>query len=215
MPLTPSLGHFRPVRGVASAQGGFTLFELLVVVAIIVVLAGMAFPAFQGVQERARKVQAKNDLIQMVTAVTAFYTEYGRYPVLSTIGANGTYDDTNNDQLFNVLRGTASQGEQLGLNPRKIAFINPPVAKDATAPKLGIGQGDGKYYDPWGTPYRVRLDVNYSNWVQTNPPYQNAPSWDGVNGGALAWSYGKDKQLGAAGSSDAKAKGFDDVLSWQ
>jgi prepilin-type N-terminal cleavage/methylation domain-containing protein len=193
----------------------FTLIELLIVITVIAVLVGIAFPAYQGIQDRAKKVQAKNDLMQIVTAVNAFYTEYGRYPVLSTIGANGTYDGTNNDQLFNVLRGTASQGEQLGLNPRRIAFMNLPVAKDASAPKSGIGQGDGKYYDPWGTPYQVRLDVNYSNWVQTNPPYKNAPSWDGVNGGALAWSYGKDGKLGAQGNGDAKTSGFDDILSWQ
>ena len=205
MSLTPSLGRRR----------GFTLFELLVVIAIIVVLAGMLYPSLQGALERTKKIQAKNDLTQIVAAVTAFYTEYGRYPVLSTIGSNGTYDDTNNDQLLNILRGTASAGEQLGLNPRQIAFLNPPIAKDPTNPKFGIGQGDGKYYDPWGTPYRVRVDANYSNWIQTNPPYRNAPSWDGVNGGALAWSYGKDRQLGAAGNGDAKAAGFDDVLSWQ
>ena len=206
MPLSRSLGPGSPA---------FTLFELLVVVAIIVVLAGMAFPAYQGVQERAKKVQAKNDLTQIVNAVNAYYTEYGRYPVLTTIGSNGTYDNTNNDQLFNVLRGTADQGEQLGLNPRKIAFISPPIAKNSAAPQAGLGQADGKYYDPWGTPYNVRVDVYYTNSVQTNPPYTNAPSWNFVNGGAIAWSYGKDKQLGAQGSGDAKAAGFDDVLSWQ
>ena len=193
----------------------FTLIELLVVITIIVILLGMLFPAFRGVQDQARRAQAKNDLTQIVTAVNAFYTEYGKYPVLSTIGANGTYDDTNTDQLFNVLRGTATLGEQLALNPRKIAFINPPVAKDPSAPRSGIGQNDGKYYDPWGTPYRVRLDSSYSNWVVTNPPYTNAPSWGGVNTGVLAWSYGKDTKLGAGGNGDATNSGFDDVLSWQ
>jgi type II secretory pathway pseudopilin PulG len=193
----------------------FTLIELLVVITIIIVLMGLLFPVFRGAQDQAKKAQAKNDLAQIVTAVNAFYTEYGRYPVLSTIGANGTYDATNNDQLFNVLRGTANAGEQLGLNPRQIAFITPPVAKDPNAPRSGIGQNNGKYYDPWGTPYQVRLDVNYSNWVQTNPPYTNAPTWNGVNSGVLAWSYGKDGKLGANGTGDATASGFDDVLSWQ
>ncbi len=62
-------------------QNGFTLLELLVVIAIVVVLAGLLFPAVQSVLERAKKVQAKNDLTQIVTAVNAFYTEYGRYPI--------------------------------------------------------------------------------------------------------------------------------------
>lgn len=199
----------------SSRERGFTLIELLVVISIIAVLAGLAFPAFTGAFDRAKKVQAKNDLTQIVAAVNAFYTEYGRYPVLSTIGANGTYDSSNNDQLLNVLRGSANAGEQLSLNPRQIAFIAPPVAKDPNNPKAGLGQNDGKYYDPWGSPYVVRVDATYSNWVQTDPPYKNAPQWGGINAGAIAWSYGKDGKLGADGNADATVKGFDDVLSWQ
>ena len=114
-----------------------------------------------------------------------------------------------------MLRGTATSGEQLDLNPKKIAFISPPVAKNPNSPRSGIGQNDAKYYDPWGTVYLVRLDINYANWVLTNPPYQNAPTWDGVNAGALAWSYGKDKLLGDNGNGDATRQNFDDILSWQ
>ena len=42
----------------------FTLIELLVVITVIVVLLGLLFPAFQGVQNQAKKTQAKNDLTQ-------------------------------------------------------------------------------------------------------------------------------------------------------
>lgn len=201
--------------GRASDPLGFTLIELLVVIAIIAVLAGLSFPVLSGVMDRAKKVQAKNDIVQLVTATNAFYTEYGRLPVLSTIGADGTYDGTNNDHLLNVLRGTATAGEQGEMNPRKIAFISPPVAKNAAAPRGGLGVNDGKYYDPWGTAYHIRLDTAYSNWVPTDPPYKNAPSSGGVNTAAVAWSFGSDKQLGAKGDGDATASRFDDVLSWQ
>ena len=63
---------------------GFTLIELLVVITIIVILMGLLFPAFRGVQDQAKKTQAKNDLTQIVTAVNAYYTEYGKYPVATT-----------------------------------------------------------------------------------------------------------------------------------
>src|SRR5438067_6065874 len=128
------------MRPLQTHERAFTLIELLVVIAIIAILVGLLFPAFKAVQNQARQTQAKNDVTQIVNAVNAFYTEYGRYPVLSTIGSNATYDDSNNDQLLNVLRGTASQGEQLGLNPRQIAFLNPPIAKNPDAPRSGIGQ---------------------------------------------------------------------------
>ena len=67
----------------------FTLIELLVVIAIIAILVGLFFPAFSAVQNQARKAQAKNDLTQIVNAVNAFYTEYGKYPLRSP----GRYHD--------------------------------------------------------------------------------------------------------------------------
>ena len=33
--------------------------------------------------------------------------------------------------------------------------------------------------------------------------------------GVIAYSYGKDGQLGAGGNGDATVSNFDDVLSWQ
>ena len=88
-------------------------------------------------------------------------------------------------------------------------------SKDPNAPKSGLGQNDGIYYDPWGTAYKIRLDSNYTNLISTNPPYLNAPSWNAVNMGAIAYSYGKDGKLGDNGNGDAKSPNFDDVLSWQ
>src|SRR5438132_10622283 len=87
-------------------EQGFTLIELLVVIAIIAALIGLAFPVFQGVLDRAKKVQAKNDLTQIVTAVNAVYTEDGRYPLASTVTPAKTYDTevTSSSTVFNELR---------------------------------------------------------------------------------------------------------------
>src|SRR6266540_2911024 len=80
----------------ALQQGGecaFTLIELLVVIAIIAILIGLLFPAFRAVQDQAKRTQAKNDLTQIVTAVNAFYTEYGKYPLVAddnTIGPDNS-----------------------------------------------------------------------------------------------------------------------------
>ena len=208
-----------------SPVAAFTLVELLVVISIIAILMGLLFPAFKGVQDQAKRVQAKNDMAQIVTAVNAYYTEYGRVPIPpnDADGSAGyTYGDTSkgarhaNDWLFNVLRGISQlNGDQLLENPRFVSFINVTIAKNSAKPTSGLGQGDGQWYDPWGTPYNVRLDSNYSNWISTSPPYQNAPTWNGTSGAVIAWSYGKDGKLGANNNGDATASGFDDVLSWQ
>src|SRR2546430_9016470 len=96
----------RPTPNV-QCRGAFTLIELLVVIAIIAILLGLVFPVFQGVQERTKKVQAKNDLTQIVTAVNAFYTEYGRYPLVGTVTTpDTTYGSGGgaSDRFFNELR---------------------------------------------------------------------------------------------------------------
>src|SRR5947207_2103029 len=69
----------------------FTLIELLVVIAIIALLMGLLFPAYRAVQNQARQTQAKNDLTQIVAAVNAFYTEYGRYPLAAGITTDPTF----------------------------------------------------------------------------------------------------------------------------
>src|SRR6266480_5940617 len=105
----------------------FTLIELLIVISIIIILMGLLFPAFRGAQDQAKKVQAKNDLVQIVTAVNAFYTEYGRYPTTETTDAAARYGPTGSDNgvVVSELRGTTSN-----VNTRKIVFVSPPDAKD-------------------------------------------------------------------------------------
>src|SRR6266536_2493786 len=94
-------------------QEAFTLIELLVVIAIIAILIGLLFPAFRAVQDQAKRTQAKNDLTQIVNAVNAYYTDYGRYPIAgtteTTFGPGGT--PATNETLFTELRGcTAAAG---------------------------------------------------------------------------------------------------------
>ena len=67
------------MRALKSPQG-FTIAELMVVVAIIVILMSLLFPAVQGALEAAKKAQAKNDVTQIATAIVAYDTEYGRLP---------------------------------------------------------------------------------------------------------------------------------------
>jgi prepilin-type N-terminal cleavage/methylation domain-containing protein len=200
----------------------FTLIELLVVIAIIIILAGLLFPAYQAVQNQARKTQAKNDLSQIVTAVNAYYTEYGKYPLVAgadTIyGAGGTL----NDDLFYTLRAVnagANGGDVL--NPRKIVFISPPDVKDPANPRSGIGAptgtGPGQYYDPWGTSYAIEIDGDYNNQILVNPYALNAGATP-LQLGVIAWSFGKDGQSDSVPgpAADKKAgNADDDVISWQ
>ena len=199
----------------------FTLIELLVVIAIIAILIGLLFPAFAAVQNQAKRTQAKNDLTQIVNAVNAFYTEYGKYPISTTIdttfGPGGS--PATNETLFTELRGctgnTGSCPAAATLNTRQIVFISPPDVKNSASPRSGIGTAagnKGQYFDSWGTNYVIRIDGDYNNQV-ANPYTANAGATPNLQIGVIAWSLGKDQ---TGGSGDKKSvTSDDDVISWQ
>ena len=204
----------RLMRSLQTNKRAFTLIELLVVIAIIAILIGLLFPAFKAVQDQAKKTQAKNDLTQIVNAVNAFYTEYGKYPM--STGADTTYGSTTpNSNVLYVLRAdpTTANGNpnaNNAVNTRQIVYITPPYVKNDTVGnrRSGISPTDGNYYDPWATQYRIAIDGDYNNDINPNPYTSNAgPSPLMI--GVIAWSFGKDGVQG----TDFNAS--DDVISWQ
>jgi prepilin-type N-terminal cleavage/methylation domain-containing protein len=205
------------VRPPATRSPAFTLIELLAVVAIIAILVGLLFPAFKAVQNQARQTQAKNDLTQIVNAVNAFYTDYGKYPLVTADVTYGSTTIPNND-LFYTLRAV-SVGANLNnvVNTRQIVYISPPFVKNDTvgSRRSGVSPTDGNYYDAWGTQYQARIDGNYDNSL-TNPYNQGAgPS--PLTIGVISWSLGTDQALGSIPPSTGNGifTNSDDVISWQ
>jgi type II secretory pathway pseudopilin PulG len=185
----------------------FTLIELLVVISIIIVLMGLLFPAFRGVQDQAKKTQAKNDLTQIVTAVNAYYTEYGQYPVVAQAGDDAADFVAADDNAHNVLMDNL-RSRSPTLNARQIVFISPPEAKDPGKPRSGMGS-NFRFYDPWGGAYRIKIDNNYNNTL-TNVYSADTGAGPGtLTSGIIAWSLGKD------GAQGTNFKNSDDVISWQ
>jgi len=71
-------------------QKGFTLVELLVVMAILGVLVTVTLGAFRSSQARGRDAQRKNDLKQISNALELYYSDYGKYPDTLPWGAEFT-----------------------------------------------------------------------------------------------------------------------------
>ncbi|WP_243543971.1 type II secretion system major pseudopilin GspG [Pseudodesulfovibrio tunisiensis] len=61
-------------------RGGFTLIELMVVIVILGVLAGLIVPQFMDEPQKARVVKAKMQIEAISTALKKFYIDNGFYP---------------------------------------------------------------------------------------------------------------------------------------
>jgi len=77
-----------------SLEQGFSLVELMIVVAIIGVLASLAVPKFQVFQAKAKQSEAKNNLSHIYTLEQTYYGDNDAYGTVlqigfSTQGGNG------------------------------------------------------------------------------------------------------------------------------
>jgi hypothetical protein len=115
--------------------------------------------------------------------------------------------EADNHELFNILRPMPGlTGTQKDLNPRLISFIEIRVAKGGKDGLVG-----GTFTDPWGKPYKIRLDGDYNNQVDNF--YSSNAGWNPVEISVIVASSGKDGQ-GLSGDKNASTA-KDDVISWQ
>lgn len=63
---------------------GFSLIELMVVVAVVAILASIALPAYDGVVRKARRSEARDELLRIAGAQEKFYTTNNVYTAAST-----------------------------------------------------------------------------------------------------------------------------------
>jgi len=67
------------VKKLHTRRGGFTLIELMIVVAIIGILAAIAIPNFLRFQLKAKSSEGKTNLAAIRTAEESYFAEYGNY----------------------------------------------------------------------------------------------------------------------------------------
>lgn len=67
----------------------FTLVELLVVIAVILILVGIALPNFLAAQTRSKIARVSSDMRTVATALEEYQVDYHRYPTMISPGFTG------------------------------------------------------------------------------------------------------------------------------
>ncbi len=94
-------------------QKGFTLIELMIVIAIIGILAAIAIPNFVQYRKRAYDSAAKSDVKNAYTAAQAYFTDW---PEATTIGLDTTKILTAGFRETTGVDITITNGTPSGLN---------------------------------------------------------------------------------------------------
>ena len=70
----------RSVHAAAARERGFTLIELMIVMALIVILASIGLAIYTNSVTRAKESVLKEDLFRMRDAIDQYYSDKGKYP---------------------------------------------------------------------------------------------------------------------------------------
>jgi len=107
------------VKKLNARRGGFTLIELMIVVAIIGILAAIAIPNFLRFQLKARSSEGKTNLAAIRTAEESFFAEYGLY-----VSSNLSPPTHSRNIKTNFTHAIANLGfDQVGWEPEGDVFF--------------------------------------------------------------------------------------------
>ncbi|MBI2029451.1 prepilin-type N-terminal cleavage/methylation domain-containing protein [Candidatus Gottesmanbacteria bacterium] len=118
---------------------GFTLIELIVVMAIIAILAAAGLSSFTSTQKKGRDGRRKADLTQVSRSLEFYYNDHGQYPISNNgliAACGGTCD------------GDCSWGGGPMCSPTNAATVYlQTLAKDpVTNYQYFYSSSDGSYY---------------------------------------------------------------------
>jgi type IV pilus assembly protein PilA len=112
------------VKKLLIRRGGFTLIELMIVVAIIGILAAIAIPNFLRFQLKAKSSEGKTNLAAIRTAEESYFAEYGVY-----VSAEPSPVDIGNNQKVDYNPAALLAGfDVVGWEPEGMVYFNYSVA---------------------------------------------------------------------------------------
>ena len=220
----------------------FTLVELLVVIGIIAILAGLVIPAVIRAQMQGRITQAKSDMANILLALKGVESTYNKmvngdssfdgqtaktdedFPNCIILGG-GNDTDVDAYDCFIAELSVPNKVSTPNINKRKIKFLDPSPKFDPTIENYKANTDEAEenrkhlWRDPWGNRYVIIINTQLKDEIP-NPATNDdtTTSKKSLAAKAIVYSYGPNGE-------DNKAKNIlydvgsptstcDDIASW-
>lgn len=205
-PMSSPLTH-----GGRGADKAFTLIELLTVIAIIGVLAGITFGVMKGAQERAAVNQTRTDLAAITTALDGYKRQYGDYPQTGASGQAGTdatpalgsiTTGSAQAKLFNALGGKLGP-RMTSMNGKVyLPFAQHSLERTDLPDPANTTEVANALVDPWGRRYIYYYKNNGSPGTWIVPSYILFSAGPDGKAGVTIAATGEETVANAAEAAD-------------
>jgi len=163
---------------------GFTLVELITVIAILGILVTLTVSAVQGVRNYVSRKATEEIFAALDAALQRYYADWGMYPYTSTTGDYGAVDTANDAyKVLIYINDSQAKRDALLYAALNITQRGGPYFRGSTSEAATFKSGTTSYHafvDGWGREVRYEPDLTIvpPASAPTRPPILHSPGAD-------------------------------------
>lgn len=167
-------------------NAAFTLMELLIVISLIAVLAGMVMAAMPAIMGKVKRDQARLAVKEMTAGLSSYKLDNGWYPINPSDPIEGAFI------LYKHLSGDFDMDGNLDNVASETTIYVPGLDWNTASqdPRQRVGRTNGRYalVDPFGSPFRYLCEPPgvKGNQRKTRNPTYDIWSLGGANAGSTS-----------------------------
>lgn len=181
-------------------KAAFTLIEVMVVITIIVILAGLVVGGMEYANQRSASEKAKTQIALLSKGIEEYKLDMGAYPATDNISGSLTTSagSSTSSIIFNALYWTPASGNQRIYLPE----LDPATTKQGWT--TGTASATTTITDPWGNQYCYRSSTSATGATNNST----------INADFDLWSMGKDGKTNASSANTTISTNADDIRNF-